>query len=432
MLITTQSGTLRVYQGGALLATPALTFPSGQHLHELRARPAGRRGRSRSSRPTASSTSSTRTASDASSCSGSTTPRNRVSRFMLPDEQRDRPRERDGAGRQHAVAERATTTPATCSSGATASSTSRSATAAATTRATAAAAGANDAARDQHVLIGKILRITRDGGIPADQPLPGRRDRALQRHRRHHRGQPLPGDLRLGPAQPVPHRLRPQRRRHAVLHQRRGPERWRGDRPRPGRRRLRLELPRGRAHEQHHAARAARRPPGMVGPGLRVRARRARSRAPPARRAATRSPAAPSCPTASGPGYDGAYLFSDYICGWMAAAVGRGPAVHRRGLRHRTWAAAAPSRCSSVRTAAARRSTTRPTRPAARCAASTTTRPGNDAADRGRRAARRSRARLPLTVTFNAAGSTDPEPRRHAHLLLDFGDGAPEAHDDQR
>ena len=31
-------------------------------------------------------------------------------------------------------------------------------------------AGANDAARDRHTLLGKILRITRTGGIPADNP----------------------------------------------------------------------------------------------------------------------------------------------------------------------------------------------------------------------------------------------------------------------
>ena len=31
----------------------------------------------------------------------------------------------------------------------------------------------NDAARDQHVLLAKILRITRDGAIPAGQPVAG-------------------------------------------------------------------------------------------------------------------------------------------------------------------------------------------------------------------------------------------------------------------
>ncbi|HEV3485247.1 MAG TPA: PQQ-dependent sugar dehydrogenase, partial [Vicinamibacterales bacterium] len=34
-------------------------------------------------------------------------------------------------------------------------------------------AGANDAARDAHVLLGKILRITRDGGIPSSNPFLG-------------------------------------------------------------------------------------------------------------------------------------------------------------------------------------------------------------------------------------------------------------------
>jgi glucose/arabinose dehydrogenase len=34
-------------------------------------------------------------------------------------------------------------------------------------------AGNNDASRDRHVLLGKILRITRDGGIPADNPFVG-------------------------------------------------------------------------------------------------------------------------------------------------------------------------------------------------------------------------------------------------------------------
>jgi glucose/arabinose dehydrogenase len=34
-------------------------------------------------------------------------------------------------------------------------------------------AGANDAARDRHVLIGKILRVTRDGAIPAGNPFTG-------------------------------------------------------------------------------------------------------------------------------------------------------------------------------------------------------------------------------------------------------------------
>ena len=69
---------------------------------------------------------------------------------------------------------------------------------------------------------------------PRRQPVPGRGHGALQRHRQHHARHPLPGDLRLGLAQPVPPRLRPQHRRHhPLLRQRRRPGRLGGDRPRP-------------------------------------------------------------------------------------------------------------------------------------------------------------------------------------------------------
>ena len=111
-------------------------------------------------------------------------------------------------------------------------------------------AGANDAARDQHVLLGKILRITADGGIPADNPFQGAGTARCNVTGATDAGQPVPGDVRLGPAQPVPHRLRPERGRHALLHQRRRPERLGGDRPRPGGRRLRLERARGPLRQQ--------------------------------------------------------------------------------------------------------------------------------------------------------------------------------------
>ena len=45
----------------------------------------------------------------------------------------------------------------------------------------------NDAARDRHVLLAKVLRITRDGAIPAGNPWQGSRHRALQRDRPHDR-----------------------------------------------------------------------------------------------------------------------------------------------------------------------------------------------------------------------------------------------------
>jgi glucose/arabinose dehydrogenase len=54
-----------------------------------------------------------------------------------------------------------------------------------------------------------------------DQPLPGHRQRPLQRYRSHRRRQEVPVDVRLGPSQPLPLRLRPERLGHSLLHRRR-------------------------------------------------------------------------------------------------------------------------------------------------------------------------------------------------------------------
>ena len=73
--------------------------------------------------------------------------------------------------------------------------------------------GQNDASRDQHALVGKILRITSSRRHPAGQSVRRRRHGALQRHRPYDRRHEVPGDVCLGPAEPVPVRVRPERRR---------------------------------------------------------------------------------------------------------------------------------------------------------------------------------------------------------------------------
>jgi glucose/arabinose dehydrogenase len=79
----------------------------------------------------------------------------------------------------------------------------------------------NDASRDRHILLGKVLRIKRGGGIPETNPFRGPdSDRCNRTHRARKR---LSGDLRDGVQEPLPHGLRPGHDgdHHEVLHQRR-------------------------------------------------------------------------------------------------------------------------------------------------------------------------------------------------------------------
>ncbi len=102
-------------------------------------------------------------------------------------------------------------------------------------------AGANDAARGPARTRRQDPPDHEHRRHPALEPLPGSRDGAVQRHRPNHSGQQVPGDVRLGAAEPVPHRLRPEHDGDALLHQRRRPGRLGGGRPRRRRRGLRLE-----------------------------------------------------------------------------------------------------------------------------------------------------------------------------------------------
>ena len=69
-------------------------------------------------------------------------------------------------------------------------------------------AGSNDASRDRHILLGKVLRITRDGGIPSTNPYPGTTSARCNLTRPHRPRQELPRDLRLGLEEPLPLCLR--------------------------------------------------------------------------------------------------------------------------------------------------------------------------------------------------------------------------------
>ena len=73
--------------------------------------------------------------------------------------------------------------------------------------------GQSPNARNMALLSGKVLRITRDGGTRAGQPVHRDRDGSLRARRSQRRWPDLPGDLRHGIPQPVPDGAQPERPR---------------------------------------------------------------------------------------------------------------------------------------------------------------------------------------------------------------------------
>ncbi len=175
LLITTQGGQVRVYQNGALLATPALALPSSRlcsnserGLLSIAVDPQFATNRyiylfytfnKHNTCPTGQPTSPNN-------------PVNRVSRFVLADNNTidssnetvlidniHSPAGNHNAGDLH-FGKDGLLYISVGDGGCDYAGNS-------------GCAGSNDAARDKHVLLGKILRITRDGAIPASNPFQG-------------------------------------------------------------------------------------------------------------------------------------------------------------------------------------------------------------------------------------------------------------------
>jgi hypothetical protein len=96
-------------------------------------------------------------------------------------------------------------------------------------------AGANDASRDRHVLLGKILRVTRDGAIPATNPFQGANSGRCNVAGITTAGNWCQETFASGPAKSFSDRVRPERRCHAFLYQRRRSEYLGRDRRRASR-----------------------------------------------------------------------------------------------------------------------------------------------------------------------------------------------------
>ena len=170
MLITRQTGSLRVFDG-TLLPTPAITFSSSAICTNYE------RGLLGVAVDPAFASNNFiylfyTHRIDASACSGSTTPKNRVSRFVLPASNVIDPASEvvlidnmPSTNGNHNAGDvqfgpdgllYVSVGDGGCDYGS-----------------GGGCGGSNDAARDQHTLIGKILRVTRDGGIPPGNPFQG-------------------------------------------------------------------------------------------------------------------------------------------------------------------------------------------------------------------------------------------------------------------
>ncbi|HEX6863701.1 MAG TPA: PQQ-dependent sugar dehydrogenase [Thermoanaerobaculia bacterium] len=282
-------------------------------------------------------------------------------------------------------------------------------------------AGANDAARDQHVLTGKILRITKEGNIPPDNPFQDE-DTA----RCNVTGQTAAGD----------------KCRETFAWGLRNPFRISFDPNDPGTRFFINDVGQGRweeidrgfagvdygwnlcegAHNNNSDGACTNAPPGHVPPvydykhGLTI--------------PGTTSPI--NCnsitggafvPNGAWPGFDGAYLFGDFVCGeifelaflggaWTAADFGQslggvttmifGPHGNGRALYYANFNGGEVRRISYSEAGNAP--------PAAVASANTDT-----------------SAQVPLNVIFDATGSSDPNAGDTLTYFWDFGDGTPEA-----
>jgi glucose/arabinose dehydrogenase len=165
LLITTQGGTLRVYQGGALLPTPALTFSASQICTNSERGLLGV-----AVDPAFPCNNYIYLFYTAELAGGACV--NRVSRYTLPAsnviapaselvliDNMPSPAGNHNAGDLH-FGKDGNLYVAIGDGGCDWAGNS-------------GCAGANDAARDEHVLTGKVLRITSAGGIPADNPFQG-------------------------------------------------------------------------------------------------------------------------------------------------------------------------------------------------------------------------------------------------------------------
>jgi glucose/arabinose dehydrogenase len=274
-------------------------------------------------------------------------------------------------------------------------------------------AGSNDASRDQHVLTGKILRVTLDGGIPPSNPFQGAGTARCNVTGSTTAGNKCQETFAWGLRNPFRIAMDPNAAGTRFFINDVGQGIWE-------------EIDEGQAgvdygwncregaHTNSSSGPCNPTPPGMVDPIYEY----------------SHSTGCGSItggafvPNGLWPGFDGAYMFSDYVCGrifkmtqsgtWsaidFATALGSSSAVHLtfgpfgngQALYYTTYANGGDVRRITFNNVG-----------------------GNNAPNAVAGGSPLSGS-VPLTVTFDATGSVDPDAGDTLTYFWDFGDGTPE------